>query len=80
MLVRQAALRGLAGLRGVRVEDEAAVARAFELCGKGLDFADALHLSSRPAEARSVTFDRAFVRRARKLGIGAVDGLSNGPG
>ncbi len=71
----QVALRRLAGLSGVRLEDEAAVVRAFDLCGKGLDFADALHLSSRAADARFVTFDRALVRRAKKVKVRAVDGL-----
>ena len=71
----QVALRRLAGLRGVRLEDEAAVFGAFELCGKGLDFADALHLSSRGLGARFVTFDRALVRRAKQVGVVGVNGL-----
>jgi len=70
----QVALRRLAGLRGVRLEDESAVVGAFDLCGKGLDFAHALHLSSRAADARFVTFERALVRRARRVGVGAVAG------
>ncbi len=61
----QVALRRLAGLRDVRLEDEAAVLGAFDLYGRGLDFADALHLSSRAVGARFVTFDRVLVRRAK---------------
>jgi len=44
----RAALRSLLGLRNVHAEDEAAVAAALVLTEHGIDFADALHLSSRP--------------------------------
>lgn len=62
----------LLGLQNVRVEDEAAVAAALALTAGGLDFADALHLSSRPAGSKFVSFDRAFVRRARRAGAEGV--------
>ena len=38
------ALRGLAGLPGVRLEDAPLVAQALDWAERGLDFADALHL------------------------------------
>jgi predicted nucleic-acid-binding protein len=62
----------LLGLQNVRVEDEAAVAAALALTAGGLDFADALHLSSRPAGSKFVSFDRAFVRSARRAGAEGV--------
>jgi predicted nucleic-acid-binding protein len=70
------AIRGalllLLGLPNVRMEDEEAVARAIDLIAKGLDFADALHLVSRPAGAWFVSFDKALVRRAQRAGVEGV--------
>ena len=66
------ALTRLLGLENVRVEDAAAVAAALALTQSGIDLADAMHLSSRPAGARFVSFDRAFVARAKKAGTGGV--------
>ena len=67
------AIRGalllLLGLPNVRMEDEEAVARAIDLIAKGVDFADALHLVSRPAGAWFVSFDKALVRRAQRAGV-----------
>ena len=62
------ALTKLLGLPNVGVEDETAVARALALAGKGIELADALHLTSKPEGARFVSFDQTFVRRARKAG------------
>ena len=53
------------------IEDEAAVRRAVEFFGKGLDFADSLHLAS-AGERRFVTFDRRLQRAARRLALGDV--------
>jgi predicted nucleic-acid-binding protein len=66
--VREALMK-LIGLPNVRVEDEPAVASALALSAKGLDFADALHLTSRPQGVRFASFDQAFVRRAQKAGV-----------
>jgi predicted nucleic-acid-binding protein len=63
------ALTKLLGLKNVQVEDEASVAAALELIVNGIEFADALHLSSRPAGVAFVSFDRGFVRRARRAGV-----------
>jgi hypothetical protein len=62
----------LLGLKNVEVEDEAGVAQALQLAGHGIDFADALHLASRPAGAQFISFDRTFVRRARSAGASQV--------
>lgn len=61
------ALRALAGLDHVNLEDSVSIARAFELADAGLDFADALHLVSMDKAESFVTFDRKFATRARKL-------------
>jgi predicted nucleic-acid-binding protein len=51
----------LLGLENVSTEDEPAVATALGLTLQGIDFADALHLSSRPPHAAFVSFDhRSF--------------------
>jgi len=63
------ALEDLMGLPNVRVEDESAVASALALSAKGIDFADALHLASKPQGVRFASFDQAFVRRAQKAGV-----------
>lgn len=62
-----AALRDIAGLENVQIEDSAAVARAFQLSDAGLDFADALHLVSMGAAESFATFDRKFAAKAKKL-------------
>jgi predicted nucleic-acid-binding protein len=61
------ALRAVAGLSSVKMEDAACVARAFELADAGIDFADALHVASIGSAEAFVTFDRKFASRARKL-------------
>jgi predicted nucleic-acid-binding protein len=66
------ALTGLLGLENVTVEDEPAVAAALALNVQGVQFADAMHLSSRPTGATFVTFDRSLVRRAKRAGARGV--------
>ncbi len=61
----------LLGLSNLDIEDEPTVRRAVELFGKGLDFADSLHLAS-AGERRFVTFDRRLQRRVRRLALGDV--------
>src|SRR5438876_9863610 len=51
----------LLGLKHVHVEDESSLAAALALTASGIEFADAIHLSSRPAGAAFVSFDKAFV-------------------
>jgi predicted nucleic acid-binding protein len=64
-----AALRALAGLPNVRIENETEVAAAFDLCNRGIELADALHLTSRGLSIRFASFDARFVRRARAAGV-----------
>jgi predicted nucleic-acid-binding protein len=69
--IREAFTR-LLGLRNVHVEDEPTVAAALALTAQGIEFADALHLASRPRGASFVSFDRSFVRRATRAGARSV--------
>lgn len=62
------ALRAFAGLRTVTVEDGARVAEALDLAEKGMDFADALHLTRTRHCEGFVTFDRKLVRAAKAAG------------
>src|ERR1017187_2501380 len=62
----------LLGLENVQAEDEASVAAALALNAQGLDFADALNLSSRPAGAAFISFDRSLVRCANRAGAPKV--------
>jgi len=66
------AFTGLPGLSNVQVEDAATVARALELMRHGVDFSDALHWNSRPAGVSFVSFDKEFVRRAKRAGAKGV--------
>lgn len=72
----RAAFTKLLGLENVHVEDEPAVAEALALTAHGIELADALHLTSRPPGAAFVSFDRAFVRRARRAGAAGVSGTA----
>ena len=62
------ALRGFAGMPRVTVENAGTAAMALDWAGRGLDFADALHLATAQAHDGFVTFDKTFVRAARRLG------------
>ena len=55
------------GLPNVSVEDQQTVFQAISWYGSGLDFADALHLASSMKTDGFVTFDKAFIKKARKL-------------
>jgi predicted nucleic-acid-binding protein len=65
----------LLGLKNVHVEDESSMAAALALTASGIELADALHLSSRPPGAAFVSFDKAFVRRARRAGVSDISGM-----
>lgn len=56
------ALRALAGLPGVVVEDAVLVAKAMDWTGSGMDFADALHLAAAARCEGFLTFDKRFAR------------------
>ncbi len=57
-----AALRALAGLPDISIEDSPIVARALDWADAGLDFADALHLAAAADCTAFLTFDKRLVR------------------
>lgn len=57
----------LLGLPCIEVEDAANVAQALNLFMKGMDFADALHLSGSNVLSGFATFDKKFAAMAKKL-------------
>ena len=61
------AFERLLGLPDVHVEDPRAVRQALTWFGKGLDFADALHLASRGDADTFVTFDASLRKRAERI-------------
>lgn len=62
------ALRAFAGLPTVTLEDGAMVAAALDLAERGMDFADALHLTRSEHCEAFVTFDRKLVKAAKAAG------------
>jgi predicted nucleic-acid-binding protein len=62
------AFEKLLGLENMHAEDEAAVRAALALTNEGIDFADAIHLGSRPVGVAFHSFDQKLVRRARRAG------------
>lgn len=70
------AFRKLLGLKNVNAEDGPGVAAALALTSQGIEFADALHLSGRPPGTAFVSFDKAFVRRAKRAGAFGVSAMS----
>lgn len=63
------ALRALAGIEHLVIEDRDAVLAALDAFESGLDFADALHLTRSARASAVVTFDRQLARRARRLAV-----------
>ena len=59
------ALRAFAGLPAMEVESPALLAEALDRMGKGMDFADALHLGAAERCEAMLTFDRDFIEAAR---------------
>lgn len=66
------ALRALAGLPGVTVENPQLVAKAMDWADAGMDFADALNLAAAGECEAFVTFDTRFRRRVQRLGAISV--------
>ena len=66
----------LLGLRDVHTEDKPALAAALALTTRGIELADAIHLTGRPPGASFVSFDQSFVRRANRAGVTGVSGVS----
>ena len=57
----------LMGLSNVRVENQPEMDQAIKWFESGLDFAAALHLASSMKADRFVTFDKAFLKKAKRL-------------
>jgi predicted nucleic-acid-binding protein len=70
------AFASVLGLENVQAEDEASVAETLALGEHGMQFADAIHLSSRPAGAAFVSFDKTLIRRVRRAGVRGVSPVS----
>jgi predicted nucleic-acid-binding protein len=68
-------LRGVLGLPGVIAEDAVTVRRALDSFGRGLDFADALHVASSGTAIGFATFDSQLIRRAKSSGLANVVGV-----
>jgi predicted nucleic-acid-binding protein len=66
----------LLGLKNVHTEDESSVAAALALTTHGIELADALHSTSRPPEAVLVSFDKSFIRRARRARVSGISTIS----
>src|SRR5215471_11915058 len=69
-----AAWSKLVRLPNVVVEDRPGVVTALHLAEKGMDFADALHVGSRPEDTPFETFDRKLVRCAVRSGVANIAG------
>jgi predicted nucleic-acid-binding protein len=67
-----AAFTGLAGMDNVSIENPSALALALDLCGNGLDFADALHVAVANHCDGFDTFDTALAKAAVSAGIDSV--------
>jgi predicted nucleic acid-binding protein len=61
------ALRALAGLPRMTLEDPALAATALDWMAAGIDFADALHLARADGCAAFFSFDRRFATVAKRL-------------
>ncbi len=59
-------LAWLLGMENVEVDRFDAVAEALEAYSRGFDFADALHLFTSPECDGFLTFDKSFLRRAKR--------------
>jgi predicted nucleic-acid-binding protein len=59
----------LASIEHVTIEDRDALLVALDAYGKGLDFADALHVARSSRASGFVTFDRRLAKRANGLAL-----------
>lgn len=62
-------LRALASIEHVTLEDRDAVLVAIEAFDKGLDFADALHVTRSLRASGFATFDQRLAKRVKSLGL-----------
>lgn len=61
--------RDLLCVENITVDRAAAVDQAVEAYQRGLDFSDALHLALATACDRLASFDAAFIKKARRMGL-----------
>ncbi|MFN0317901.1 MAG: type II toxin-antitoxin system VapC family toxin [Burkholderiales bacterium] len=61
------AMRALAGIEHIMIEDRDAVLAALDAFDTGLDFADALHVARSSRATTFTTFDRALAKRAKGM-------------
>lgn len=61
------AMLALLDTKRVTAEDERTVREAIALFNGGMDFADALHLTSATTCSDLATFDKAFINKAKKI-------------
>ncbi len=66
------ALLKLLGLPNVHVSSPARLAKVLQLHNVGLDFADAMHLMANQSQDTFLTFDKAFIRRAKNMTVCTV--------
>jgi hypothetical protein len=62
------AFRAFAGLPSVTLEEPAPIARALEWMERGIDFADALHLTRAESCEAFISFDLQLAATAGRLG------------
>lgn len=64
-----AAFEQLFGIPQVKAEDPSCVFQALRWYKAGMDFADALHLSSSSKAKKFATLDKKLINKAKKLGV-----------
>lgn len=65
----QRIFESLCGLENVQIEDRGIVLAALNAYQKGLDFADALHLTRADFCQRFLSFDKKLTKRAKAAGL-----------
>ena len=63
------AMRALAGIEHITIDDRDAVLSALEAFDAGLDFADALHMARSVRATAFATFDKRLAQRAKRLAL-----------
>lgn len=61
------AMRALAGIEHITIDDRDAVLSALEAFDAGLDFADALHMARSARATTFATFDKRLAQRAKRM-------------
>jgi len=67
-----ASLRSILGYRGLQVESRGEILRALSLYARGMDFADACHLTSSGGADRFATFDKDLAAAVQAEGGAAL--------